>query len=180
MRQARLKATADDPVCYYHCLSRVVDRRFVLGDLEKEQFVAWLRYYEGFCGVRVITFCVMSNHSHTLLEVSQRPTVLPSDEELLAMLERGYSKGFAQTIRQRLEMLAEDERLVLLESFFARMLDVSAFMKLLKQRFTQWFNRQQDRKGTLWEERFKSVLVDGAGDILATISLHSQKAHPFR
>ena len=27
----------------YHCLSRVVDRRFVLGDEEKEQFVAYLR-----------------------------------------------------------------------------------------------------------------------------------------
>lgn len=172
MRQARLKAPSDHPASYYHCISRVVDRRFVLGDQEKEQFVAWMRHYEGFCGLRIITFCIMSNHFHILLEVPQRPAVLPSDEELLTLLERGYSKGFAQTIRQRLEMLPEDERQVLRESFFARMWDVSAFMKLLKQRFTQWFNRQQGRKGTLWEERFKSVLVDGAGDTLATMSAY--------
>lgn len=172
MRQARLEASSDHPVSYYHCISRVVDRRFVLGDVEKEQFVAWMRHYEAFCGVRIITFCILSNHFHILLEVPLRPAVLPSDEELLVMLERGYSKGFAQTIRQRLETLPEDERQVLRESFFARMWDVSAFMKLLKQRFTQWFNRQQGRKGTLWEERFKSVLVDGAGDTLATMSAY--------
>lgn len=35
-------------------------------------------------------------------------------------------------------------------------------MKLLKQRFSQWFNRAHQRKGALWEERFKSVLVEGA------------------
>ena len=44
--------------------------------------------------------------------------------------------------------------------YLARMWDLSGFMKLLKQRFTQWFNQKQGRKGTLWEERFKSVLVE--------------------
>ena len=53
----------------YHCVSRVVDRRFVLGDAEREQFVAYMRTYERFCGVRVLAFCVMSNHFHILLEV---------------------------------------------------------------------------------------------------------------
>jgi hypothetical protein len=42
------------------------------------------------------------------------------------------------------------------------MWDVSAFMKLLKQRFTQWFNRQRGRKGTLWEERFKKGSEKGS------------------
>jgi REP element-mobilizing transposase RayT len=172
MRQARLKAPEHHPVAYYHCISRVVDRRFVLGDAEREQFVAWVRHYEAFCGVRVVTYCILSNHFHILVEVPQRPETLPSDEVLFGLLERGYSKGFAQTIRQRLEMLPEDERQALRESFFARMWDVSAFMKLLKQRFTQWFNKQQGRRGTLWEERFKSVLVDGAGEALATMAAY--------
>jgi REP element-mobilizing transposase RayT len=172
MRQARLKAPEHHPVAYYHCISRVVDRRFVLGDVEREQFVAWMRHYEAFCGVRIVTYCIMFNHFHILVEVPQRPETLPSDEVLFGLLERGYSKGFAQTIRQRLELLPEDEGQALRESFFARMWDVSAFMKLLKQRFTQWFNKQQGRKGTLWEERFKSVLVDGAGEALATMAAY--------
>ncbi|TAG32591.1 MAG: hypothetical protein EAZ36_02000, partial [Verrucomicrobia bacterium] len=32
----------------------------------------------------------------------------------------------------------------------ALMGDVSAFMKLLKQRFSIWFNRTHNRYGTLW------------------------------
>jgi len=41
------------------------------------------------------------------------------------------------------------------------MWDISQFMKTLKQRFTQWFNKKHKRKGTLWEERFRSSLVEG-------------------
>ena len=36
MRLPRLKASPDLPVAYYHCLSRVVNRDFVLGDVEAE------------------------------------------------------------------------------------------------------------------------------------------------
>ena len=135
-----------------------------------------LRLGEQFCGVRVVTHCVMSNHFHILLEVPKRPEVLPTDEELLAGLKRTYSGlGFA-TIRQHLAMLREAasqaEAEAYRETFFARMWDVSAFMKGLKQRFTQWFNRQRGRKGTLWEERYRSVLVEGAGNALAAMAAY--------
>jgi hypothetical protein len=56
--------------------------------------------------------------------------------------------------------------------YFRRMWDLSAYMKLLKQRFTQWFNRGRGRRGTLWEERFKSVLVEGPGATLATMAAY--------
>ncbi|MGE3312392.1 MAG: transposase, partial [Limisphaerales bacterium] len=59
-----------------------------------------------------------------------------------------------------------------LATFHARMYDVSAFMKLVKQRFTQWYNRRVGRKGTLWEDRFRSVLVEGAGDALVTMAAY--------
>ncbi len=32
------------------------------------------------------------------------------------------------------------------------------FMKTLLQRFTRWLNRTHKRTGTLWKERFKSVI----------------------
>jgi len=46
------------------------------------------------------------------------------------------------------------------EQFTSRMQDVSKFMKLFKQLYTRWHNRKYKRKGTLWEDRFKSVLVE--------------------
>ncbi|MCP3970028.1 MAG: chemotaxis protein CheW, partial [Rhodobacteraceae bacterium] len=44
-----------------------------------------------------------------------------------------------------------------------RLFDLSSFMKEVKQKFSAWFNLTRGRKGTLWEERFRSVLVEGSG-----------------
>ncbi len=69
----------------------------------------------------------------------------------------------------KLTQTRQDILAALRESFLRRMWDISAFMKALKQQFTQWFNGVHGRKATLWEERFKSVLVGGAGGVLATM-----------
>jgi hypothetical protein len=52
------------------------------------------------------------------------------------------------------------------------MWDLSAYMKLLKQRFTQWYNGRMERKGTLWEERFKSLMVEGHFAALAKVAAY--------
>ena len=48
-----------------------------------------------------------------------------------------------------------------LEGFKKRLCDVSALMKGLKERFSKWYNKRHGRKGTLWMDRYKSVLVEG-------------------
>ena len=151
----------------YHCLSRVVDRRFVLGPAEREQFVRYLRTYERFCAVRVLAFCVMSNHFHLLLEVPSAPEQRGahwSDERLLDHLSNLYSKQQMGKLRGELQHYRKQNNTAAAEAFreryFRRMWDLSQFMKTLKQRFTSWFNRRHDRRGTLWEERFKSILVE--------------------
>ena len=53
-----------------------------------------------------------------------------------------------------------------------RMGDVSAFMKELKQRFSRWYNEAHDRFGTLWAERFKSVLVEDNSEALRTVAAY--------
>jgi REP element-mobilizing transposase RayT len=105
----------------------------------------------------VLTYCLMSNHFHLLLEVPKRPDPLPSAEQILAKLERlsghqnvGAAREQLAGFRQGNE--AEGERRWL-EGYDARMLDLSAFIKLLKQRFTQWYNRRTGRQGTLREDR---------------------------
>ena len=72
MRKARWLANGQNstskPVIY-HCISRVVDRRFVFAERECEAFRMFMRMYENFSGCRVLSYCVMSNHFHLLLEV---------------------------------------------------------------------------------------------------------------
>jgi putative transposase len=59
-----------------------------------------------------------------------------------------------------------------LERYYCRMWDVSGFMHGVKQRFTQWYNGRKGRKGTLWEDRFKSVVVEGGGQALGAMAAY--------
>ncbi len=183
---AELAALKGKPAIY-HAISRVVGRDFVLGDAEREQFVAYMRSYEHFCGLRVLAFCVMSNHFHILLEVPSPPEERGadwSDEKLLDHLAELYSKQQMGKLRWELEHYRAQNNTEAAESFreryFRRMWDLSQFMKPLKQRFTSWFNRKHSRKGTLWEERFKSVLVEdghAARTMAAYIDLNPVRAN---
>jgi hypothetical protein len=47
-----------------------------------------------------------------------------------------------------------------LERFTERMGDLAMFMPSLKQRFSRWHNGRNRRKGTLWEDRYRSVAVE--------------------
>jgi len=53
-----------------------------------------------------------------------------------------------------------------------RMNDVSVFMKELKQRFSRWYNKQNGRFGTLWAERFRSLLVENQTSALQTVAAY--------
>src|SRR5258708_33717959 len=73
MRFPRVKAEGQS---FYHCVSRVVDGRFIFqttghGSAEAERFWLLMRRLEAFCGVRVLTYTRMSNHFHLLCEVPQ-------------------------------------------------------------------------------------------------------------
>jgi hypothetical protein len=62
MRFPRVKA---DGQGYYHCVSRVVEGRFIFeisghGSGEAEQFIKLMRRLEAFSGVRVLTYVLMS------------------------------------------------------------------------------------------------------------------------
>lgn len=166
MRHSRLLAPEQISHAIYHCVSRVVEGRSIFGDVEKEKFVEYMRLYERFCGVVIHTYAVMSNHFHILVEVPRRPEVLPTDEELVDLVRVTYGDERADDLRKRLagwreaenEAAAEEGR----ERWFGQMWNLAHFMKMLKQRFTQWFNgnREVGRKGTLWQERYRSVLVE--------------------
>jgi putative transposase len=160
----------------YHCVTRVVERRFAFGDREKEKFVEILRAYEEFCGVQVLTFCVMSNHVHVLVHVPKRPETMPDDAELVRLVRRAELSYPASDLERQLAEMrgagdaAGAERLR--GRFLRRMWNLASFMQGVKQRFSQWFNGRTDRVGTLWEGRFKSVLVEGTGQTLSTMAAY--------
>ncbi|MBL9150889.1 MAG: chemotaxis protein CheW, partial [Verrucomicrobiales bacterium] len=97
-------------------------------------------------------------------------------ESLLELLPVLYSDTQSLGIRQEIEraQAARDEAWLaqILERFERRRIDLSIFVRELKQRFTRWYNRTNNRQGTLWEDRFKSVLVEGSERALLTIAAY--------
>jgi REP element-mobilizing transposase RayT len=173
----------------YHCVSRVVDRRFAFQAIEKEKLRMFMRMYENFSGCRVLSYCLMCNHIHILLEVTPVPAGGLSDEALLVRLRAIYSEAFVAEVAKE---LAEARKLVaagrgaesllvgrIHERFTYRMHDLSEFMKGFMQRYTQWHNRTHKRSGHLWEDRFKSVIVEdgvAAKTMAAYIDLNPVRA----
>ena len=66
-------------ISYYHVISRVVDRRFVLEKVEREKFRQMFAQQVGFSGVECVTFCLMSNHFHLLVRVPDKGEVTIGD-----------------------------------------------------------------------------------------------------
>ncbi len=196
----------------YHCISRVVDRRFALGEDEREHFRMLMRMGERFTGCRVLSYCVMSNHFHILLEVPPMPEEGICNEDLFRRLGVFYNEAQlaeiakemeeAAVVRKRGEFemppvdenglpltgaqersLAKRQAAQRVEEIRSRhtrrMHDLSEFMKSLLERFTKWFNRTRSRSGTLWEDRFKSVIVESgvaARTMAAYIDLNPVRA----
>jgi len=173
MRQRRLKVYGRSAV--YHCMTRTVNGELLFKDRDKEILRKMIRQVADFCGVEVLTYCIMSNHFHVLLQVPDAPSV--SDTELIRRYRVLYQKptkyqeASAVLMASQLQ-LGGNEAEVIRRKLLARMSDVSEFMKTVKQRFTTWYNKSHQRYGTLWADRFKSVLVQGEGNPLQTMAAY--------
>src|ERR1700720_2815066 len=176
MRFPRVKVEGQS---FYHCISRVVEGRFIFGtseggSVEAEFFVALMRGLEAFTGIRVLEYVLMSNHFHLLCEVLvPRPL---SQSEMLERIEAFYGPQRAEALRQQLARDAEqpdghEKAYRLLAPYRKRMNDISIFFKELKGRFAQWYNHRHGRSGVLWAERFKSLLLEG-GRAVATVAAY--------
>lgn len=152
---------------YYHVVSRVAGRELVFGDEEKEFFHKLLVRQLKFSGLKAVAWCCMSNHFHILLEVPDKATALAgwTQEDYLNQLKLLGDEDYTQKVLKDVDMWRVNGNREGVEnvasSVEVRLFDLSCFMKELKQKFAMWFNRKHERKGTLWEERFKSVLLEG-------------------
>jgi len=167
MRRARLKSV--EPGACYHCVTRTVNGEALFGAAEKETLRKALWRAAAFSGLEVITYCLMSNHFHVLVRVPPG-AASPDDAELARRYRALYPSRAAEM--ERTLAAGGDAAEALRARLSARMGDVSEFMKTLKQRFSIWFNKVRGRFGTLWAERFKSVLVEGEGHALRTVAAY--------
>ena len=160
----------------YHLMSRCCLGSHLLEDEEKEMLIRMMHRQAAFCGLDLLAYSIMSNHFHILAQV--RHDKPKTDEELLRrfrLLHEGHSISPYSMTPDALENALEQNDGVaqrLREALLARMGDVSVFMRELKQRFSIWYNHQNGNHGTLWMDRFKSLVVEPSLHAMATVAAY--------
>ncbi len=162
----------------YHCYGRCVNKERLLGDGEaKDRFVAELRRVAAFCGVEVLTFCVMSNHYHILVRIDLKAKEV-EDKELVRRFRALYGEDKCPYINMDARRVATvldsklDDAEAVRVHLKSRMGELAGFMKTLKQRYSVWYNGERGRVGTLWAERYKSCVVQDSPHVLRVVGAY--------
>ena len=166
----------------YHVMSRTCGGDIWFDDVEKEALRRIIWRMAEFSGIKLVTYCLMGNHFHLLAEVPHRQTWLErfagpdGEKKLFQHLSILYSKTYLGLLRDELSDLRQRGMAILadqkIEALKKRFCDLSLFVKEIKERFSRWFNKRRGRRGTLWMDRFKSVLVEGKGEPLRTMAAY--------
>jgi len=176
MKKTRL--LGKEKVNYYHLVSWVATHQSIFEEEEKKIFLELMRQQEKFSGVRVLTYCIMPNHFHLLVEVTDCEML--SDEELFERFSEYYSKPMMKTIRKKYDDLKESDREAgnknglnaWRKKYLKRMGSLTHFGQDLKQKFAKWYNNKARRTGCLWASQFKSVLIEGSESALLTTAVY--------
>ena len=169
-RSARVKA---DGVAHYHIVTRVANKAFLFGDAKRKgRILDFLRRSAEFSGVEVVTYALMDNHIHLCVRVPERRDA--GSCEVVRRVGVLYGARRREALERDLAALRREGRLgeaeAVLERYRRRMGDLSEFMKTFKQRVSQWYNGEAGHEGTLWEGRFKSVLIEGGEYLRAVVN----------
>ncbi|WP_395741424.1 transposase [Prosthecobacter sp.] len=166
----------------YHVMSRTCGGEIWFEDIEKEALRRIIWRMAEFSGIKIVTYCLMGNHFHLLAEVPHRLTWLErfdgpdGENKLFQHLSILYSKTYLGLLRDELADLRQRGLKILadqkIDALKKRFCDLSLFVKEIKERFSRWFNKRRGRRGTLWMDRFKSVLVEGKGEPLRTMAAY--------
>lgn len=160
---ARMNRIKADGLAYYHVISRVANKAFLLKGSETKRTIVNMLYRAAeFSGVDIVTYAVMDNHFHLCIRVPEKVEI--PESEVVRRVGVLYGEDGMGVFVRRLARLREDGKCssadAEIDRLRTRMGDLSEFMKTFKQRVTQWFNANHRHEGTLWCGRFKSVLVE--------------------
>ncbi|CAN5421887.1 hypothetical protein BH23VER1_BH23VER1_11370 [soil metagenome] len=156
----------------------------ILGDGEKRVFKGMLDRLLEFTGIRCVTYCLMANHFHILLEIGEEEKERFAteaeaggrDAEVCSRVRALYGKKASASLAKDLAELRASgkggEAWDRLSPLVGRMGDLSTIMKELKWRFSAWYNKKNGRVGTLWESRYHSVLIEGSEEALAATAAY--------
>ncbi|MDM8515547.1 transposase [Desulfobacterales bacterium HSG16] len=148
----------------YHVISRTALDGYPFGDIEKEELVKIIKKFSMIYLVDIFGFCIMGNHFHLLIKMYPGHDFTDEAIKKRYTLFYGDEKNFAENK---------------IESYREKWSNLSELIKDIKQSFSRYYNKLHNRNGTLWGERFKSVIVEEGQTLincLAYIDLNPVRA----
>jgi len=139
---------------YYHIISHLADELPYLRPHEKNFLLSLLHKLSKIFHVGIISYAFMGNHFHLLIKTFDNNYF--SEKEAIDRAFALYPKNV---------VLSHSETY-----WKAKLTDISFFVKELKQRFSQWYNKLHQRKGHVWRGRFKSIIVESQKGLIAASS----------
>lgn len=169
--RSQLISLEDTP--YYHCIARCVRRAWLCGDdpltgkcfdHRRQWIVDRLKAQAAIFCIDTCAYAVMSNHYHVVLHVNRSHGEALSDREVAERWCQLFSGPLlAQRFLRNERLSAAEQQVVseILAVWRQRLMDISWFMRCLKETIAREANREDGCKGRFWEGRFRSqALLD--------------------
>jgi REP element-mobilizing transposase RayT len=161
----------------YHIISRVIGKKgedFLIDEEGKNYLLYLLKLCCSSYFVKLHSFCILDNHFHLLISENQAEAQSATVEQLMERYRILKKVDYSHRLSD--DVMAAQLQIDALRSRFS---DISRFVQELKQCFGRWYNKKHDRRGTLWTDRFKSILVSKGRaqvDVSAYIELNPVRA----
>ena len=160
MRTARRKIIGKG--CYYHLMNRLAGNAhdYPFTDVDREHGMRLVAKLSNYYLLEFISMCWMGNHFHIVLYAPSKDEL--SGNQVIAERHNNYYNN-------RLDKMIEDDDDDACTMIAEKMIDISHFMKNFQQAFVVYYNRAHQRRGHLWADRFKSVILDREGALWAAV-----------
>src|SRR6056297_2555732 len=134
----------------YHVVSRTALDGLPFTARDKEDLLSRIKKLSEIYFTEILGFCLMDNHFHLLVRM------FPADHVSDADLQARYRKKYGQETCYPAEKSSDLRQ---------KWSSLSEFVKEIKESFSKAYNKRCNRRGYLWGDRFKSLIVED-GDAL--------------
>lgn len=152
MRRARYKSTE---TTFYHLITRVAGYQGEYPLQEEgdgQKLVSLIDLYTAVYVCLPVAMAILGSHYHLIVKMEAFREL--TGEELVRRAERLW--GRRQAAVRTMTWCREGW-----QAFNRRLFDLSAMMQHLNGEYGKWYNRQHQRRGHFWAERFRSVELLG-------------------
>ena len=144
----------------HHLTSQIVMNQPLITEEARDEFVRQMKVGSKFCGVKILAYVIMPDHFHLLIAVPAPQATSLDEKEFFRRVGPTLSRSALAELRADWKSASAKMKLEIQRPFQDRMNSLPKFMKNLVHRITTFINRERGRRGSLWQSRFRSAIIE--------------------